>query len=73
MSLGVLHHTPDPRAAFRSVSRVVKEGGQLTITVYDAGNKVYIANSGFWRRYTTRLTRRVLHALSRMKVGACAG
>jgi len=64
MALGVLHHTPDPRAAFQSLSHVVKEGGQLTITVYDAGNKVYVANSRFWRRYTTRLPRRVLHVLS---------
>jgi SAM-dependent methyltransferase len=64
MSLGVLHHTPDPRAAFGSLSRVVKGGGQLTITVYDAGNKLYVANSKFWRRYTTQLPKPLLHALS---------
>jgi ubiquinone/menaquinone biosynthesis C-methylase UbiE len=64
MSLGVLHHTPDPRRAFASLPRVVKPGRLLTITVYDAGNKVYVANSRFWRRYTTRLPRRVLHLLS---------
>jgi hypothetical protein len=43
---------------------VVKPGGQLTITVYDAGNKVYVANSRFWRRFTTRLPKSLLHALS---------
>lgn len=64
MSLGVLHHTPDPRRAFGALPRVLKPGGQLTITVYDAGNKVYVANSRFWRRFTTRLPRRWLHALS---------
>jgi SAM-dependent methyltransferase len=64
MSLGVLHHTPDPRAAFGSLSRVVKDGGQLTVTVYDAGNKVYVANSRFWRAYTTRFPQRLLHTLS---------
>jgi SAM-dependent methyltransferase len=64
MSLGVLHHTPDPRRAFASIGRVVRPGGQLTITVYDAGNKVYVANSRFWRRFTTRLPKRILHALS---------
>jgi SAM-dependent methyltransferase len=64
MSLGVLHHTPDPRAAFGSLSRVVKDGGQLTVTVYDAGNKVYVANSRFWRAYTTRLPQPLLHTLS---------
>jgi SAM-dependent methyltransferase len=64
MSLGVLHHTPDPRRAFAGLPRVLKPGGQLTITVYDAGNKVYVANSRFWRRFTTRMPRRVLHLLS---------
>jgi SAM-dependent methyltransferase len=64
MSLGVLHHTPDPRRAFASLPRVLKPGGKLTITVYDAGNKVYVANSRFWRRVTTRLPKPALHALS---------
>jgi SAM-dependent methyltransferase len=64
MSLGVLHHTPDPRRGFSSIARLVKRGGQLTITQYDAGNKVYVANSRFWRRYTTRLPRTALHLLS---------
>jgi SAM-dependent methyltransferase len=64
MSLGVLHHTPDPRSAFAALPRVLKPGGSLTITVYDAGNKVYVVNSRFWRRYSTRLPRRVLHVLS---------
>ncbi|MBV9894099.1 MAG: methyltransferase domain-containing protein [Chloroflexi bacterium] len=64
MSLGVLHHTPDPRRAFASLPRVLKPGGKLTVTVYDAGNKVYVANSRFWRRYTTRLPSRLLHVLS---------
>jgi SAM-dependent methyltransferase len=64
MSLGVLHHTPDPRRAFASLPRVLKPGGRLTITVYDAGNKVYVLNSRFWRRFSTRLPTRVLHLLS---------
>jgi SAM-dependent methyltransferase len=63
-SLGVLHHTPDPRRAFACLPRVVKPGGSLSVTVYDAGNKVYVVNSRFWRRFTTRLPRRWLHALS---------
>jgi len=62
--LGVLHHTPDPRRAFASLPRVLKPGGALSVTVYDAGNKVYVMNSRFWRRLTTRLPRRCLHALS---------
>lgn len=64
ISLGVLHHMPDPRTAFAKLVEVVKPGGQLSITVYDAGNKVYVATSRFWRRLTTRLPRPVLHRLS---------
>ena len=64
MSLGVLHHTPSPRNAFASLSRLVKPGGSMTVTVYDAGNKVYVANSRFWRRFTTRMPKRLLHRLS---------
>ena len=62
--LGVLHHTPDPARAFAGLPRVLKPGGRLSITVYDAGNKVYVLNSRFWRRFSTRLPRKVLHALS---------
>jgi SAM-dependent methyltransferase len=64
ISLGVLHHTPDARRAFSCLARLVKPGGALSVTVYDAGNKVYVMNTRFWRRITTRMPRRVLHALS---------
>jgi 2-polyprenyl-3-methyl-5-hydroxy-6-metoxy-1,4-benzoquinol methylase len=33
---GVLHHTPDPRAAFASVARLARPGGVLVIGVYNA-------------------------------------
>jgi SAM-dependent methyltransferase len=64
MSLGVLHHTPDPAKAFASLPRVLKPRGRLTVTLYDAGNKVYVMNSRFWRRFSTRLPSRTLHGLS---------
>jgi ubiquinone/menaquinone biosynthesis C-methylase UbiE len=63
-SLGVLHHTPDAKRAFARLPRVVKPGGKLSVTLYDAGNKVYVATTNFWRRFTTRLPRRTLHKLS---------
>jgi SAM-dependent methyltransferase len=63
ISLGVLHHTPDPAKAFGRLPRILKPNGKLSITVYDAGNKVYVANTRFWRRFTTRLPREALHAL----------
>ncbi len=33
---GVLHHTPDPRASFASVARLVRPGGVLVIGLYNA-------------------------------------
>jgi SAM-dependent methyltransferase len=33
---GVLHHTPDPAASFRSLARLVRPGGVVVIGVYNA-------------------------------------
>jgi SAM-dependent methyltransferase/uncharacterized protein YbaR (Trm112 family) len=33
-SLGVLHHTPDPRAGVQRLARVLREGGDMSIWVY---------------------------------------
>ncbi|MDJ0849850.1 MAG: class I SAM-dependent methyltransferase [Myxococcota bacterium] len=35
ISNGVIHHTPDPAAAFRELARVTREGGRLVVSVYD--------------------------------------
>jgi SAM-dependent methyltransferase len=36
LSLGALHHTPDPRAAFASAARLVRPGGVLVVGLYSA-------------------------------------
>ena len=36
-SNGVLHHTPDAKAAFKSLARKIKPGGRLSIWVYKKG------------------------------------
>ena len=51
-SIGVLHHCPDTRGAFRSILPFAKAGGEVSIWVYHPRNKV-IANR--WRRLTTKL------------------
>ena len=33
-SIGVLHHTPDPRRAFAQIARRVKPGGRLAVWLY---------------------------------------
>jgi SAM-dependent methyltransferase len=54
--LGVLHHTPDPRAAFTALARLVRPGGVLVIGLYNA-----------FARLPHRL-RRLVARLSGMKV-----
>jgi len=36
LSCGVLHHTPDPRAAFASIATLAKPGGVIVLGVYNA-------------------------------------
>jgi SAM-dependent methyltransferase len=35
-SSGVLHHTPDPRAAFARMARLAKPGGMIVLSLYNA-------------------------------------
>lgn len=51
-SIGVLHHTPDTHAAFKSIVRVVAPQGQVAIWVYPPEMKRV---ADVWRKLTTRL------------------
>ncbi len=62
-SIGVLHHTPDPRAAFDRLAAVVKKGGGLAVYLYAAYGPAYRA-SDVIRRLTTRLPRRLMLVLA---------
>lgn len=48
-SFGVLHHTPDPRAALRAITRHVRPGGRVIIWVYGLG-----VSSGIKMRWLPR-------------------
>lgn len=65
-SIGVLHHSPDPRRAFAQIAARVKPGGQLAVWLYrkNTAPQEWI-NSGL-RAVTTRIPARVLEPL-------CAG
>jgi SAM-dependent methyltransferase len=65
-SIGVLHHTPDPRRAFAQIARRVKPGGRLSVWLYRKNTTPQEwLNSGI-RAVTTRTPARVLEPL-------CAG
>jgi SAM-dependent methyltransferase len=67
-SWGVLHHTPDPPAAFQQLPLLVRPGGKLMTMVYSNCNKAYIAVTGFYRRFTTRIPKRLLLRFSYVAV-----
>jgi SAM-dependent methyltransferase len=52
-SSGVLHHTPDPRAAFAQVARLARAGGIIVVGLYNAFGRLPLR----LRRAVTRLTR----------------
>jgi ubiquinone/menaquinone biosynthesis C-methylase UbiE/uncharacterized protein YbaR (Trm112 family) len=51
--IGVIQHTPDPQRALRSLPRVLKEGGQLAVTIYER-NRWTMLYSKYWVRPLTR-------------------
>lgn len=67
-SLGVLHHTPNPKAGFLNLVQLLKPDGKISITLYSGYNKVYIRSTEWWRRVTTRLPSRVVLGLSSLAV-----
>lgn len=62
-SIGVLHHTPDARAAFERVAAVVKPGGSLAVYLYARYGPGHRFSDAI-RKVTARLPARVMLALS---------
>jgi SAM-dependent methyltransferase len=63
MCLGVLQHTPDPAAAFRSLAKYVKPGGQLAVDVYTRDLASLIQWKYLLRPITRRMTKEKLYRL----------
>src|SRR6185295_16075939 len=51
-SSGVLHHTPNPRAAFARIAQLVRPGGTIVLGVYNAFARLPLR----LRRLTARLS-----------------
>lgn len=65
-SIGVLHHTPDPRRAFAQIARRVKPGGRLSVWLYRRNTPPQEWLNSALRAATTRLPAPVLEPI-------CAG
>ncbi|MBA2505535.1 MAG: class I SAM-dependent methyltransferase [Thermoleophilaceae bacterium] len=67
MSIGVLHHLPDPKRAFRAIVPLAKPGGWVHIYLYwqppVRWHRTVLRAVNAVRRVTTRMPHRVLHAL----------
>lgn len=66
-SIGVLHHTPDTRAAFLSLVPLLKPGGSIAVWVYEKALERYVGGEVL-RRITPRLPRRLLACICRLAV-----
>lgn len=64
-SLGVIDHTPDPRAAFLELARTLKPGGRIAIWVYQKEKARLERIMNFHRSVSKRLPIQVIVALSR--------
>ncbi len=67
-SVGVLHHTPDPKAAFVSMASLVKSGGAISAWVYGAENNGWIVKfvNPIRENFTSRLNQPALFQLSKL-------
>jgi len=61
-SLGVIHHTSDPRKAFMQLVTLVKQGGQIAIWVYRKYRRPPF--SDFYRIFTSRMPWSTVLAIS---------
>ena len=66
-SIGVLHHTPDCEKSFKNLPQYLKPGGTIAIWLYSGYNKWY-RFSDFYRKFTRRISPRVLHSVLRVAV-----
>ena len=67
-SVGVLHHLPDPRGGFVSLTSKVKPGGHISAWVYGAENNEWITRwvNPVREKITSRIDQRTLLQLSKL-------
>ena len=65
-SLGVLDHTPNPRAAFLSLAKLLKPGGRIVVWVYPRERPALERIINFHRAVSKRLPLGVLLPISRV-------
>lgn len=62
-SVGVIHHTGNTKLAFMNLTRVVKNGGYMTIWVYPKKGLIWENGFKFIRLFTTKIPKNLLYHL----------
>jgi len=57
-SIGVLHHTPDAKGAFKAIQPLVKPGGFFSIFMHGQGNRALYATNRWLRAWTSKASYR---------------
>jgi SAM-dependent methyltransferase len=67
-SVGVLHHTPDPKGAFVSLASKVKKGGHISAWIYGAENNEWITRfvNPIREGFTSKINQPTLYQLSKL-------
>jgi uncharacterized protein YbaR (Trm112 family)/ubiquinone/menaquinone biosynthesis C-methylase UbiE len=67
-SVGVLHHTPDPKKAFISLASKVKKGGNISAWIYGAENNEWITKfvNPIRESFTSKINQPLLYQLSKL-------
>jgi SAM-dependent methyltransferase len=67
-SVGVLHHTPDPKKAFVSLASKVKKDGHISAWVYGAENNEWISKyvNPVRESFTSQISQPMLYQLSKL-------
>ncbi len=67
-SIGVLHHTPNTKAAFDRLPRLLRKDGKIAIWLYMSYSPFSWLCRDFYRRFTPRIPKRTLYAISHVAV-----
>ncbi|HEX8248731.1 MAG TPA: methyltransferase domain-containing protein [Pyrinomonadaceae bacterium] len=67
-SVGVLHHTPDPKGAFLSLASKVKKSGHISAWIYGAENNEWITRyvNPIREGFTSKISQPTLYQLSKL-------
>lgn len=70
-SIGVLHHTPNTKEAFKQLIKLLKKNGEIAIWVYSDETfyeKIHNRISDFYRIFTTKMPKNLLYYLSHVAI-----